>query len=275
MVEGPPPSPQTETSRSQRYSQRISNQTKRNHNSISTSPLPLPQTTAIITCLSEPAPTNQLATLSQDQQAKHTRHTQDTLPSTRKRTCSQTESQQHTPLTQVIDTVALSSQIVIKPIEQPTNNQPNKRTTRSQITSHNYHATQEFTHIITPPTQHINIINPITFQVLINPTFEFADHPAPSSQRRPQRKRRCEILNIPHELPSLNLNPLRTTHIQQELWTYKKDNAFSMKPTEAISTLYYDDMDILHIDNWRVFFTPKKRERSYTPNTETICPYEC
>ena len=43
-----------------------------------------------------------------------------------------------------------------------------------------------------------------------------------------------------------------------------------MKPTEAISTLYYDDMDILHIDNWRVFFTPKKRERSYTPNTETI-----
>jgi hypothetical protein len=132
-----------------------------------------------------------------------------------------------------------------------------------------------FTQIITPPTQHINIINPITFQVLINPTFEFADHPAPSSQRRPQRKRRCEILNIPHELPSLNLNPLRTTHIQQELWTYKKDNAFSMKPTEAISTLYYDDMDILHIDNWRVFFTPKKRERSYTPNTETICPYEC
>jgi len=30
-----------------------------------------------------------------------------------------------------------------------------------------------------------------------------------------------------------------------------------MTPTEAINTLYYDDMDILHIDNWR-FFTPKK-----------------
>jgi hypothetical protein len=38
---------------------------------------------------------------------------------------------------------------------------------------------------------------------------------------------------------------LRTTHIQQELWTYKKDKAFSMTPTEAINTLYYDDMDIL------------------------------
>ena len=45
---------------------------------------------------------------------------------------------------------------------------------------------------------------------------------------------------------------------------YKKDKAFSMTPTEAINTLYYDDMDILHIDNWRLF-TPKKRDRDDTP----------
>ena len=190
-VEGPPPSPQTEAPRSQHYSQRVSNQTKRNHNSIiSTSPIPLPQTTAI-TCLSDPAPTSQLATLSQDQQAKHAWQTQDTLHGTRKRTRSQTESQQHTPLTQIIDTVALNSQIVIQPTEQPTNSQPNKRTTSSQITSQNHHATQAFTQIIT-----INIINPITYQVHNNPTFEISDHPAPSPQRRPQRKRRCEVLNI-------------------------------------------------------------------------------
>jgi len=229
----------TETSRSQRFSQRVSNQTKRNHDSISTSPIPLPQTTAI-TCLSDPAPTNQLATLSQDQQAKRTRYTQDTLPSTRKRTSSQTKSQQHTPLTQIIDTVAFSSQIVIQPTEQPTKSQPNKRTTRSQITSHSHHATQAFTRIITPPTQHINIINPITYQIHNSPTFEISDHPALSSQRRPQRKRICEVLDIPHNLPSLNLTPLRTTHIQQELWTYKKDKAFSMTPPEAINTLYYE-----------------------------------
>jgi len=66
--------------------------------------------------------------------------------------------------------------------------------------------------------------------------------------------------SIPHYLPSLNLTPLRTAHIEQELWTYKKDKTFSMTPTEAINTLYYDDVDILHIDNWR-FFTPKKRDR--------------
>ena len=144
-VEGPAPSPRMETPRSQRYSQRVSNQTKRNHNSISTSPIPLPQTTAI-TCLSDPAPTNQLATLSQDKQAKRARHTQDTLP-VPERGHSQTESQQHTPLTQIIDTVALNSQIVIQPTElQPTNSQPNKRTTRSQITSHNHHATQASIH---------------------------------------------------------------------------------------------------------------------------------
>ena len=136
-MEGHPPSPRTEPPRSQRYSQRVSN-----HNSISTSPIPLPQTTAI-TCLSEPAPTNQLATLSQDQQAKRARHTQDALPGTRKRTRSQTESQQHTPLTQIIDTVALNSQIVIQPTElQPTNSQPNKHTTRSQITSRNHQPTE-------------------------------------------------------------------------------------------------------------------------------------
>jgi len=265
-----------EIPRSQRYSQRVSNQTKRNHNSISTSPIPLPQITAI-TCLSDPAPTNQLATLSQDQQAKRTRHTQDTLPSTRKRSRSQTESQQHTPLTQIIDAVALNSQIVIQPTEQPTNSQPNKHTTRSQITSHNHHATQALTQIITPLTQRINIINPITYQVHNNPTSEIADHPAQSSQRRPQRKRKCEILDIPHDLPSLNLTPLRTTHIQQELWTYKKDKAFSLTPTEAINTLYYDDMDILHIDNWR-FFTPKKEAEMIHPkdrnNTTHTMPLE-
>ena len=75
---------------SSRVYSRHSNQTKRNHDSISTSPMPLPQTTAI-TCLSEPAATNQLATPSQDQQAKCARHTQDTLPGTRMRTRSQTE----------------------------------------------------------------------------------------------------------------------------------------------------------------------------------------
>ena len=99
---------------------------------------------------------HQLATLSQDQPAKRARQTKDNLPGTRKRARSQTESQQHTPLTQIIDTVALNSQIVIRPTEQPTNSQPNKRTTCSQITSHNHHATQAFTHIITPPTQHIS-----------------------------------------------------------------------------------------------------------------------
>ena len=81
------------------------------------------------------------------------------LPGTRKRTRSQTESQQHTPLSQILDTVALNSQILIQPTEQPTNSQPNKRTTRSQITSHNHHATQASTQIVTPPIQHINIIN--------------------------------------------------------------------------------------------------------------------
>jgi hypothetical protein len=114
----------------------------------------------------------------------------------------------------IIDNVALNSQIIIQRTEQPTNSQPNKRTTSSQITSHNHHATQAFTQITTPPTQHINIINPRTHQIHNNPTFEIADRPAPSSQRRPQGKRRCEILDIPHNLPSLNLTPLRTTHIQ-------------------------------------------------------------
>jgi hypothetical protein len=41
-----------------------------------------------------------------------------------------------------------------------------------------------------------------------------------------------------------------------------------MTPTEAINTLYSDDMDILHIDNWR-FFTPKKRGRDDTPQRQT------
>ena len=41
-----------------------------------------------------------------------------------------------------------------------------------------------------------------------------------------------------------------------------------MTPTEAINTLYYDDMDILHIDNYWRFFTPKKRDRDDTPQRQ-------
>jgi ubiquitin C-terminal hydrolase len=59
-------------------------------------------------------------------------------------------------------------------------------------------------------------------------------------------------------------------HIQQELWTYKNDKAFSMTPTQVINTLYYDDMDILHMDNWR-FFTPKKRDRDDTLLRQKQC----
>jgi hypothetical protein len=50
----------------------------------------------------------------------------------------------------------------------------------------------------------------------------------------------------------------------------KKDKAFSMTPTESINTLY-DDMDILHIDNWR-FFTPKKRDKDDTPQRQNNMP---
>ena len=148
--------------------------------------------------------------LKTNQQSAHGRHK---LSPGRKRTRCQTERQQHTPLTQILDIVALDSQIVIQPTEQPTNSHPNKSITRSQITSHNHHATQAFTQIITPPTQHINIINPINCQAHNNPAFEIADHPALTLQRIPQRKRRCEILDISYDLPSLNLTPLRTTHI--------------------------------------------------------------
>jgi len=39
-----------------------------------------------------------------------------------------------------------------------------------------------------------------------------------------------------------------------------------MTPTEAINTFYYDDMDILHIKNWRIV-TPKKSDND-TPQRQ-------
>jgi hypothetical protein len=44
-----------------------------------------------------------------------------------------------------------------------------------------------------------------------------------------------------------------------------------MTPTEAINTLYCDDMDIQHINNWR-FFTPKKRDRDDTLQIQKYAP---
>ena len=43
----------------------------------------------------------------------------------------------------------------------------------------------------------------------------------------------------------------------------------SMTPTEAIKTLYYEDVDILCIDSWR-FFTPKKRDTDDTPQRQNM-----
>jgi hypothetical protein len=71
-VVGPLTSPRTETLRSQRYSQRLSNQTKRYHKCISTSPIPQPQTTTI-TCLSDPAFTNWPLSPKTNQQSVHGR----------------------------------------------------------------------------------------------------------------------------------------------------------------------------------------------------------
>ena len=75
------------------------------------------------------------------------------------------------------------------------------------------------------------------------------------------KKADLELLDVTQCLPSLSLTALRTTHIQQELWTYKKDEAFSMTPTEAINTLYHDDdLGVHHIDDW-TFYTCNKRGR--------------
>jgi len=87
---------------SQRYSQRSSNLTKRSHDSVGLMSVPspnLPQTTAI-KCLSKLVPTTQLAAPSQNQPEKQARQTQSTPPQTTKKRRSQTESQQHLPLTQ-------------------------------------------------------------------------------------------------------------------------------------------------------------------------------
>jgi hypothetical protein len=46
-------------------------------------------------------------------------------------------------------------------------------------------------------------------------------------------KKGFEFLEVSQFLPNLILNPLLTTHIEQELWTYKKGKTFSMTPTEA------------------------------------------
>ena len=89
--------------------------------------------------------------------------------------------------------------------------------------------------------EHINIINPISYQIHNSPTFEIADHPAPSSQRRPRRKRRCEVLDIPHNLFSLNLKPLRSTHIKNS-GHIRRTRLFQWHPQRP-STHSNDDMN--------------------------------
>ena len=101
-------------------------------------------------------------------------------------------------------------------IEQPNISQPNKRITCSHTACHNHHATQTLTQTTTssipednstsPFTQQINDMNS-TYRIPNNPTFENADYTEPHAQHRPQRKRRCELLDVTQCLPSLSLTP--------------------------------------------------------------------
>ena len=124
------------------------------------------------------------------------------------------------------------------PLIQPINSQPNKRITRSHPACHNHPATQTLAQTTTsskpqdnstnPFTQQVNNINSI-YHIHNNPTFQNTDFTEPHAQHRPRRKRRCKLLGQHHDVTlCLSLPRLRTTHIQQEIWTYKKDKAFSM-----------------------------------------------
>ena len=77
-----PAAPPSQTPCSQRYSERSSNPAKRSHDSTGSIsiPFPNPPQTAVIECLSELAPTTQLATPSQNQPAKLARQTQSAPP---------------------------------------------------------------------------------------------------------------------------------------------------------------------------------------------------
>jgi hypothetical protein len=114
-----------------------------------------------------------------------------------------------------------------------------------------------------PFTQQINNINSI-YRTHNNPTFEITDYIEPHAQHIPQRKRRCELFDVTQFLPSLSLTPLPTTHIQQELWTYKKDKAFSMTPTGAITRFIMMICTSTTIDDWKIY-TCNKRGRDAGP----------
>jgi hypothetical protein len=73
----------------------------------------------------------------------------------------------------------------------------------------------------------------------------------------------------------VKIPPPLATHIQQELWTYKKDKAFSMTPTEAINTLNHDNLDVHHIEDWKFCnkrgeMLASQKDRSNTTHTTLL-----
>jgi hypothetical protein len=152
-----PAAPPSQIPRSQRYSQ-SSNLTKRSHDSVGSIsiPSPNPPQTTVIECLSELAPTTQLAAPSQNHPAKHARQTQS-APShtTKKRKRSQMANQQHLPFTQNL----------FPSREQLTNIQPNKCITRSHTTCHNQPTTQTLIQTTISSIPQDNSTNPFTQQI--------------------------------------------------------------------------------------------------------------
>ena len=129
---------------------------------------------------------------------------------------------------------------------------------------------------IVPTPSHSSLItNNITsiYRIHNNPNFENTDYTETHAQQGTKIKRRCKLLDVTHCLPSLSRAPLCTTHIQQELWTYKKGKAFSMTPTEAIRTLYNDDLDVHHIDDWKISTFATKGVETMAPRKTGAIPH--
>jgi len=118
---------------------------------------------------------------------------------------------------------------------------PSKRT-RSQCPDHKaLHQT-----LVIPTMQHL-------------PLSAHADHPTLSCnlQSNPpqQKKRKLLQLNTKLECPGPCTRPLDPASMARAIWNYKINKARSLSASDAVNTIYFYDLEVTSIDNWRVVTT--------------------
>ncbi len=92
------------------------------------------------------------------------------------------------------------------------------------------------------------------------------------SKQQTQKRRR--VSHIETDLPCPSINPVDPSFRGGEICNYKRNKVLQIArettPNNAINTIHYHDLEIIHIDSWRIVSDEKRDRHGNMPHSITM-----